>query len=92
MANSVDLNKAIVEFSEWSRPWRFEPSVSSRLTPELKRHFAEIIRVSSKPSRWVDSDIMSSCKEIEELLQEEFPELQEEAISAVVRAVSYQWR
>ncbi len=88
----MDLNSAILAFSEWEYPWKFKKAVESSLSIDQKSKFDLILETANSQDIWLQNDLIIGCKIAQKLLKESFSELHEESVAAIVRAVSYQWR
>lgn len=88
----MDLNKAIMSFSDWEHPWEFENFVSSLLSENDKGTFNSISQVANNQDNWLQVDLVLGCKITQKSLREKFSGLEADSIASIVRAVSYQWR
>ena len=88
----MDLNSAILSFSQWGHPWKFEEVVVSMLSSSERKRFMAVLELANKEENWAKRDIEQGCDSAHKSLKAAFMELQDEALVAVVRAVSYQWR
>lgn len=87
------INDVILLFDNWSQPWTFKTFVNenSQLSDAEKELFKSIWNVASDSSNWKDCDLISGCKITQNRLMKFFS-LSEDAITNIVRAVSYEWR
>lgn len=88
----MELNKAIMSFSDWEHPWEFENFVSALLSENDKGRFNSISRAANDKDNWLQAGLVLGCKIAHKSLREKFSELEEESIASIVRAASYQWR
>ncbi len=87
------LETEILTFNNWSQPWTFVNyiSESETLSDSDKLYFQQVWKTALDNSTWIDADL-SSCSELTiDRLKTLFP-LNEEAIKALVRAASYDWK
>mgnify|MGYP000303419495 CR=1 FL=1 len=88
----MDLDTAILSFSQWEQPWEFGDTVASRLSPTDKMRFNAILEFANKQENWKHHDLEECCIKAGTNLKSAFVDVKDESIVAIVRAVSYQWR
>lgn len=89
---SHPLPTAILSFTEWSSPWKFEEFVLSKLQmAEEKQKFAAIWNAALKYENWNYSDLEIGISKTTELLTTKFLIVTEVA-NQIARAAAYQWK
>ena len=87
------LNNIILLFDNWSQPWTFKTFIinNTALNDDAKQLFELILATASDSNNWKDVDLILGCKITQNRLTKSFP-LSEDAVAAIVRAASYEWR
>jgi hypothetical protein len=92
---STNISEIILAFDGWGKPWTFHESIikSLGLSPKLKNLFDEIWNNANSEEFWLSApNLQIAVTEVTRRLASSYPELTNEAASAIARAVSYQWR
>jgi hypothetical protein len=87
------LENKIISFDDWTQPWTFYQIVSSdpTLSPIESAIFQEIWTRAGDPELWNNSDPILCAKASHNFIQSNY-NLSDQAITTIVRALSYQWK
>ena len=90
----MTIKEAVLEFDDWSYPWRFSEDLREKLKENTDQlALAErIIRESNARDNWMQGDLVLGCKITQSELMKQFPEIEDEVLACFVRAASYNWR
>ena len=87
------LEVKILEFDNWSQPWTFYGFVSSEKSLNISdlNLFNEVWTNAGAYEFWNNTDLIQSCKASQTYISENY-QLQNNVITNIVRALSYQWK
>ncbi|MDT0553708.1 hypothetical protein [Urechidicola vernalis] len=85
------LENKILLFDNWSKPWTFKKSIEDTLNKNELNLFKEICIKAGDFQLWNYSDLLVGCSMCERFLKDRY-ELSDEAITNIVRALSYEWK
>ena len=87
------LEDKILRFDNWSQPWTFYEFVSKnkKLTKTELNLFNEIWVKAGDFELWNNGDILLNCKTSQAFIEKNYG-LTNEAITNIVRALSYEWK
>ena len=89
----LGFEEAILQFSDWDRPWLFLPQVQARVTHEAGRQcFGYLWFEATATRHWLETDLVQVGQAVEQILHKRYPNLSPAALAAVIRAAAYQWR
>ncbi len=89
----LGLEEAILSFRDWERPWSFLPQVNGWLgTAASRTSFGYLWSEATAARHWNNPGLGQAGMAVEQTLRERYPSLSQDAVAAVVRAASYQWR
>lgn len=87
----TNLDKQILSFSDWEKPYDFFKSVAAKLDEEDLKTFEEICNKTSDTNYWREADIVLACKAAHTFIRNNY-KLDDSAIGPIVRAISFQWK
>ncbi len=87
------LEEKIIEFDNWSHPWKFHECIISDKTlseAELQL-FEEIWKRAGNFKFWDNADLSLCAQKSRTFIAENY-ELADQSVANIVRALSYQWK
>jgi hypothetical protein len=88
-----DLQTTILSFDNWAQPWKFYEFVinDKELIFTDVELFKEVWNRASDFKFWNFNDLTLGCKASHKFIMDNY-DLADEAVVAIVRAISYQWK